>query len=188
MIDKRSKILETALQLFVNQGLQQTSMAQLSKESGVAVGTMYHHFKSKDELICALFLDIQNEFGESIRLSEKEKQHSFKKRFNILWKKSYGYYIANPNKFIFAHTHIYSPLISQEVRDEARKSYAQAIQFIQEAIKAKVFVQTHLVVLMRWYYLSVAALVQIQIADEIKVTNKLVETAIDMAWNAMTRK
>ena len=187
-VDKRSTILETALQLFVNQGLQQTSMAQISKVSSVAVGTMYHHFRSKDELINALFLEIQKEFGEQIRFLDTEQQLPIKKRFEILWRKSYNYYIANPTKFIFAHTHIYSPLISQAIRDEARKSYAEAISFIQEAIEAKVFVQTHLVVLMRWYYLSVAALVQIQIANEIEITEQLTQTAINMAWNAIARK
>lgn len=188
MSDKRDKILKTALHLFVSQGLQQTPMAQLSKESGVAVGTMYHHFKSKDELINALFLDIQEEFGRSILMSEKDKKLSYQERFKILWNKSYNYYVSNPDKFIFAHTHIYSPLISNDIRTEARKSYAEAIKFIQEVKEAGIFVQTHLVVLMRWYYLSVAALVQIHIANEIKITKKIKETAINMAWNAMVDK
>ncbi|MBP2619722.1 TetR/AcrR family transcriptional regulator, partial [Chryseobacterium jejuense] len=50
-VDKKTQIVKAALRLFSEQGLQQTSMAQLSKESGVAVGTMYLHFKSKDELV-----------------------------------------------------------------------------------------------------------------------------------------
>lgn len=185
---KRSRILETALQLFVKQGLQQTPMAQISKDSGVAVGTMYHHFKSKDELIGGLYLQIQEEFGQHISFSEEEKKLPIKKCFEILWRKSYDYYTTHPDKFIFAHTHIYSPLISQELRDEGRQHYSEAIAFIQEGIAEKAFVQTHVVVLMRWYYLSVAALVQIKIANEIKVTDQLIKTGIEMAWNAIAAK
>lgn len=187
-LDKRSRILETALKLFVNQGLQQTPMAQISQESGVAVGTMYHHFKSKDELIGGLYLHIQEELGKSITFSEKEKNLPIKNRFEILWKKAYDFYTTNPNKFIFSHTHIYSPIISQELRNEGTKHYAEAIRFIQEGIDKQVFVQTHIVVLMRWYYLSVVALVQIKIANEIEVNDKLIKTGIDMAWNAIAKE
>lgn len=183
---KRTLILETALNLFTNQGLQQTSMAQISSESGVAVGTMYHHFKSKDELINGLFLDEKEEFGEYIKFTEDEKRLSIKDRFAILWRKSYEFYVNDPNKFMFSSSILYSPLISKETRNQARKYYKEAIDFILEAVDNNVFVKTELVFLMRWYYLSVAVFAQVVIANEVEGSEKNIKQAIEMAWNAMT--
>lgn len=52
---KREKILHTAMCLFVEKGVQSTSTASIAKEAGVATGTLFHHFKSKEELLHELY-------------------------------------------------------------------------------------------------------------------------------------
>ncbi|MEW4924420.1 TetR/AcrR family transcriptional regulator [Algibacter sp. 2305UL17-15] len=185
-IDKRSEVLTTALELFVKQGLQQTSMAQISKESGVAVGTMYHHFSSKDVLINGLFLEIEQNLGNAVQFSDVEKQLSIKKRFEILWRKAYNFYDHNPQQFIFQDTHNYSPLISNETREIARENYTDAIAFIQEAIDKNVFIKTDILILIRWYYNSVVTLIQIKLSQEVEITEDMINTAIKMTWNSMS--
>lgn len=56
--DKRERILIAARRLFVNQGIQRTSTASIAREAGVANGTLFHYFKTKEELIHALHEDI----------------------------------------------------------------------------------------------------------------------------------
>ena len=41
----------TALYLLISQGIQDPSMSQISKTFGVAVGTIYNHFTTKERLI-----------------------------------------------------------------------------------------------------------------------------------------
>lgn len=48
--EKRERILRTASQLFANQGFNPTDMDQIAKRSGVAKGSLYNYFQSKDEL------------------------------------------------------------------------------------------------------------------------------------------
>jgi AcrR family transcriptional regulator len=43
-------VLEAALKLFSTQGFRATSMRQISHESGVSVGNLYHHFSGKEEI------------------------------------------------------------------------------------------------------------------------------------------
>ena len=52
---KREKILQTAMNLFIDKGIQSTSTALIAKEAGVATGTLFHHFKTKEELVHALY-------------------------------------------------------------------------------------------------------------------------------------
>lgn len=61
---KKQAILETALQLFVSQGFHGTSTATIAREAGVATGTLFHHFPSKEQLLEQLFLGVKQEFAE----------------------------------------------------------------------------------------------------------------------------
>lgn len=50
---KRDILVDTALQLFSENGYRATGIDKILEESGVAKMTLYKHFKSKDELIIA---------------------------------------------------------------------------------------------------------------------------------------
>ena len=49
--DTRARLLETAFQLFHEQGFHATGVATILREAGVNPGSMYHLFSSKDELL-----------------------------------------------------------------------------------------------------------------------------------------
>jgi AcrR family transcriptional regulator len=48
-------ILATASRLFAGKGYSQTTTAEIAREAGVAEGTLYHHFGSKDGIFLTLF-------------------------------------------------------------------------------------------------------------------------------------
>ncbi|MGL5975525.1 MAG: TetR/AcrR family transcriptional regulator, partial [Aeromonas sobria] len=47
MTDKRRQILDAALALCAEDGLQGAATARIAKAAGVANGTLFHHFPSK---------------------------------------------------------------------------------------------------------------------------------------------
>ncbi|BBH24899.1 TetR family transcriptional regulator [Paenibacillus baekrokdamisoli] len=50
----RLRIKEAALSLFSEQGYETTTIEQIAKASGVAKGTFFNYFVSKDKLVCEL--------------------------------------------------------------------------------------------------------------------------------------
>jgi TetR/AcrR family transcriptional regulator, fatty acid metabolism regulator protein len=48
-------ILATASRLFATRGYSRTTTAEIAREAGVAEGTLYHHFGSKDGIFLTLF-------------------------------------------------------------------------------------------------------------------------------------
>jgi TetR/AcrR family fatty acid metabolism transcriptional regulator len=48
-------ILATASRLFAEKGYSQTTTSEIAREAGVAEGTLYHHFGSKDGIFLTLF-------------------------------------------------------------------------------------------------------------------------------------
>jgi len=61
-MSKRNAILASATRLFSRNGFQGTAMAELSTITGAATGTIFHHFKNKEDL----FLQVLNDVKESI--------------------------------------------------------------------------------------------------------------------------
>jgi AcrR family transcriptional regulator len=52
--DTRDRIVETARELFFEQGYGRTGIAQILKVSGVNSGSLYHFFPSKEDLLAAV--------------------------------------------------------------------------------------------------------------------------------------
>lgn len=52
---RRSQLLDIALALFAERGVENVSIKDLATEAAVAQGLIYHYFASKDELLLAVF-------------------------------------------------------------------------------------------------------------------------------------
>src|SRR5882762_11117149 len=53
--DKRERILAAAERIFARHGFFAARVSEIAKEAGVADGTIYLYFKSKDDLLISLF-------------------------------------------------------------------------------------------------------------------------------------
>lgn len=65
--DKRSRILKAAVKVFADKGFYNTRVAEIAKKAGVADGTIYLYFKSKDEILIHIFEEEMQHFIEEIR-------------------------------------------------------------------------------------------------------------------------
>jgi AcrR family transcriptional regulator len=67
-LSKRETILNTATRLFSEKGYHNTALAEVAKLTGVAEGTIFYHFKTKEELFAAILenikLNIVNKYNE----------------------------------------------------------------------------------------------------------------------------
>jgi AcrR family transcriptional regulator len=53
--DTKIMILKVALQLFMENGYKSTSYQDLVKHTGLSKGAIYHHFKSKEDILSSVF-------------------------------------------------------------------------------------------------------------------------------------
>src|SRR5215813_12163357 len=54
---KRTRILDAAVKVFAAEGFYNAKVSQIAQAAGVADGTIYLYFKSKDDLLINLFED-----------------------------------------------------------------------------------------------------------------------------------
>jgi AcrR family transcriptional regulator len=54
---RRAAILDAALDCFIGQGVEATTIDDIVKGSGSSIGSLYHHFGSKEGVAAGLFID-----------------------------------------------------------------------------------------------------------------------------------
>lgn len=57
-LNTREQVLATAVRLFTSQGFFNTSVHDIARESGVSIGSIYHHFKDKRGIAQGLYASL----------------------------------------------------------------------------------------------------------------------------------
>lgn len=73
----KKKIFETSIALMHERGYENTTMKDISEKSGVGIGTIYHHFKNKIDIINQFVMNEEEEISNYMSghrfISSKEK-------------------------------------------------------------------------------------------------------------------
>jgi TetR/AcrR family transcriptional regulator, fatty acid metabolism regulator protein len=65
--DKRERILAAAERIFARHGFFAARVSEIAREAGVADGTIYLYFKSKDDLLISLFENRMKQVNDQLR-------------------------------------------------------------------------------------------------------------------------
>jgi len=79
--ETREKIMATAVALFAEKGVAGTSAREIAEHAGIAVGLMYHYFKSKDEVYEALVQEAVKELDGIKNMTASELHDELEKEF-----------------------------------------------------------------------------------------------------------
>lgn len=181
--EKRDLILKTTLELIAQQSIQATPMSQIGKVSGVATGTIYHHFASKEHIIQEIYLSIKQDFQKII----SEYLHSYqttKQNFDSVWLAIQSYYFTHPNHFLFLQQVTHSPAIDEQTRLQGESYYASILEFFDSGIKLGTFRPMNTHIMAELIHGTIETCVELQLqhpenAEDFK------QTALEFAWNAV---
>jgi TetR/AcrR family fatty acid metabolism transcriptional regulator len=77
--DKRARILDAAERVFAKAGFYNAKVSAIAEAAGVADGTIYLYFKSKDELLINLFEERMERINDSLRQALALEQSGVKR-------------------------------------------------------------------------------------------------------------
>jgi AcrR family transcriptional regulator len=87
---KKELIMETALELFAENGFHATSISQIAKKAGISKGLAYNYFQSKNEILEEILETSSNEIYENLDinkdgvLTEEEFYYFIRKTFHLI--------------------------------------------------------------------------------------------------------
>ena len=96
----KRKIFETSMKLFAEKGYDATSIEEITSVVGVAKGTLYYHFSSKEEIFHFLVDEGMKLLLNSISIKTAQKTKSKEKTLQLMPYKDNtdGFFIARMYK------------------------------------------------------------------------------------------
>ena len=95
--DKRNAILEAATRVFAERGLTAAPTSEISKQAGVAEGTLFTYFRTKDDLINVLYREIKLELADAM-MSGFPRRKSVRARLRHVWDGYVNWGVTNPEQ------------------------------------------------------------------------------------------
>lgn len=107
---KQNEILQAALQLFVKLGFHGTPTSLIAKEAGVANGTLFHYYGTKDQLIVALYIHTKKQMTACMPGADSGNTIADQCRFFYTNALRWG--LDNPTAFRFLQQFMSSPYVA----------------------------------------------------------------------------
>jgi AcrR family transcriptional regulator len=83
--ERRKNIIDVSAALFLSKGYEETSVNTIVEKLGVAKGTFYHYFKSKEEILGAVLEDYLANYTDGIKTSlENNTLNAYEKLMYVL--------------------------------------------------------------------------------------------------------
>ena len=95
--DKRNAILDAATRVFAERGLTDAPTSEISKQAGVAEGTLFTYFKTKDDLVNALYREIKLELADAM-MSGFPRKKRVRTRLHHVWDGYVNWGMTNPEQ------------------------------------------------------------------------------------------
>jgi len=128
--DKRNALIDSALRVFAEQGLGAPT-SKIAKAAGVAEGTLFNYFETKDDLLNQLYLEPKAQLRDAM-LPGYPNSRDLKTRLHHAWHTYVGWGVANPGKRKVMALLMMSDRVSEASRRSGSEDFKDIHQHMQE--------------------------------------------------------
>jgi AcrR family transcriptional regulator len=185
--DKRNAILAAATRLFAERGLTAAPTSEISKEAGVAEGTLFTYFKTKDELINALYREIKLELADAM-MSDFPRRKHVRTRLRHVWDRYVIWGIAHPQQRKVLGQLQVSEVLTTKSRDAGSAPFVEFQIMIRDAIEQQVLrADLPIELISRMVAASAEATIDL-IALKPRMANKYRDGGFEIYWSGIARQ
>ena len=186
--DKRAAIIQAALELVGEYGFHGAPMAMVAQRAGVAAGTIYRYFESKDILITEIFADLEKRLLAAV-VEKYPEGRPVRERFIHLAKIIVHYSISSPLEFRFLEQFHNSPYGAAHRRDKIFGKTDQDIctELFDEARKEQIMKDLPLAVLFALAFGPLLDICRDHILGFLTLDDVLIGQTVEACWDAVKR-
>jgi AcrR family transcriptional regulator len=129
--DKYRAILDAAVAVFAERGFWDTPTSLISKTAGVADGTLFNYFKTKDDLINEVYVYSKRELAKEL-LAGIDVHRSVRDKMQHLWNRYIVWGVEHPDKFKVLQQIGMFYEVTDAVKAQANEPFADFQQMISE--------------------------------------------------------
>jgi AcrR family transcriptional regulator len=183
--EKRAAIIQATLELVSENGFHGSPVAMVAERAGVAAGTIYRYFESKEVLIGAAYTDLEDRLQRKVAEAYPE-QGSTREKFAHLARVLVTHWISFPVEFRFVeqfHNSPYGATLRKNKLLGKEKDFCRKI--FEEALEQRLVKELPISML---YALAFAPLIFVcrdHILGFFILDDSLLQQAVDGCWNAV---
>ncbi len=186
--DKRDEIVRAALELIAEHGFHGAPMAMIAARAGVAAGTIYRYFESKEVLIHETYNSLEKEIMTAIMAGCPEVR-PIRERFLHICQQLVNYFLRSPMEFSFVEQFHNSPFGAACRRDKllGRKEKDIVTRLFEEGQKQRIIKELPLPVLKALTFGPLVNVCRDHILLLIVLDQTLITRTVEACWDAVKR-
>lgn len=184
-VNKADLIFRASLELITKEGIAGLTMSKLAAKAGIATGTLYIYFKSKEELLKQLYTKLNKESLERF-MTGYDPGGDFLKGLKKVWLNYLKHRIEHYDESVFLEQYYRSPYISSREKQMAESMKSPVHQMIRRGKEMKL-VRTD--VDDEMLFLSMLGFIR-ELADEhvtgvYELSQSRIEQAFQLSWGTI---
>lgn len=180
-VDRPAAIRRALRDLVAKNGFHGTSMSAVTAAAGVAAGTAYVHYESKEALVHATYLEVKQDLADAV-LEGLDPDAGPAERYRQIWLAAHAHLEAEPERARF--------LTQMEESPYYERAHALVLEqgdpLVEEAARpdiAELMVDLPIVAI---YQLSIGTAVRL-VSAGIELTDEQLRVFVDATWRAISR-
>lgn len=187
--EKRNEIIRAALELIAEYGFHGSPMSMIADRAGVAAGTIYRYFESKDVLISELYRELEERIY-LILLEGYKPDEPVRGRFLHIGTALLKYFITNPLEFRYLEQFHNSPFGVAHRRDKImgiNEGGDVFYKLFNEGVSQQVMKDLPIVALFALAFGPLLSLARDHILGFLLLDDELIAQAVEACWDGIRR-
>ncbi len=183
--ERRDSILDAALECFVERGFHGTAIPEIAEKAGIAAGTIYHHFDSKEALVNALYRKWKAAIAQRVFMAFPQAA-SPREQFRVIWHEMVAFALGAPTAFAFIELHNHASYLDAEsiAIDRNVKDFAKGV--IERAQRDGLVKALDAKVLMELMFGAFIGMMRAHWEGRIELDDSVVRAAEQACWDAVS--
>jgi AcrR family transcriptional regulator len=185
---KQEEIMVAAAEVIAERGFHGSPMAMIANKAGVASGTLYVYFKSKEELIDALYRQMDATFQEELQRGYPSHK-SIKERFIHIGLTSMNYFLSNPRQFRYLQQFHNSPYGAAQRREKMSRFDTPDIirELFEEGVAQGVLKDLPLIVMLSMMFGSMVNVARDHVFGLIRLDELQMSQVLEACWDCIKK-
>ena len=185
--DAKQEALFNATVKVVNEiGFASSSVAKIAGEAGVSPATIYVYYKNKEDLLVSTYVRIKQRLSERV-LEDLDDSLPIPDILKNVWMKMFAYINAHTDQFRFSEQFANSPYYNAVEKADVERFFAPLFDVVERGIALKMIKDVNFEILTIFMLQPIMSLASPRICQTIKLNQETLETAFELAWDAIKR-
>lgn len=184
---KRVAVLNSTLALIKEHGFHGAPMSLIAKHAGVAAGTIYHYFDSKETLILELYVHVRDKLALAISAGD-DAEKPYKDRFFNLMINQFNFYVENEDSLFFLEQYMSSPFAKNFPECDSQLFADKVITLFQYGIENAHFRNIDSRLLAPTIKGTLVAAATFQLSEQIVFSKEDILEVISIIWDGVKRQ